>query len=637
MLSEDKLIEARHKLSAGRIIAIRMLPYFETTLMAMVTMEMPGFGKFTVDKRWRFYYDPELCLTMTTQEIAAEWIHNVEHIVRKHEERFASLEGHTHDHKKYNAAADGAINSDLKEQGIIMPNPDQQFYAEPNPQFPTWKKNMSAEEMYFSAGGGGSTSDPVEDVKNGGKSEDDSDPGESSGSSDNSTGGEGPDAEDEESEASDDTRSSSSEEDAEMPAEGLDGSDEGEDSSKADKDSENPSKAESGGDTSDPEGNPEDSDASDNEGVESKDNKGDSSEDIDHDGSESDESGDDGEIGNGSSEDDEESGDDGEDDDSEFQLENSGSAEGVQQIGDTASNDEHEDGSDEGDGDTPSTGPAAPGNGEEKPGDTNSKPLPDCGSAVGGPKREYESNDEDDGSVDDLSADTLLKKTAEAIQAYADSNPGKVPGGLLREAKNILEPQIDWVDEFLSMFRAVTAKHSGYANYSYSRPSRRSSGSAFILPVMRNPPAPEVAIVLDTSGSMDEGKEIAMALAEMEEILNRVARFSETQSIKIINCDSASTEVAIVRDLNDFEIIGGGGTDMRVGIKAAAELKPRVDIIMTITDGFTPWPKEPPADNPYATYIVLLVGNARARRVNPPEWMTSVEVKIPQKRSGLRM
>lgn len=628
MLNDEQIIQARHKLSAGRIIAIRTLPYFGTTLMAMVTVETPGLGKFTVDKRWRFYYDPEMCLKLSVQEIAAEWIHNVEHIVRKHDERFSALEGHNHDPQKYNAAADGAINSDLKEQGIIMPNPDQQFYAEPNPQFPMWKKNMSAEEMYFSAGGG--VAGTISEEKNaGGQSNEDSEPNDSENSE------------------SKDSENSESGEKSETPSD---------EETKEQEDSQD-SKNDTSGDDSQDESTKEDSKTpsadpkEDNANVnpsEDKEPSGDPSDDEleDYRNPSADADSDSGESDSGEKENDDSS--EGGEGESEGKGENSPSDnEGEESSGQNSDGDETSSGlipydeedpagsENESDGNSNSSGE---GNEGDDSGESDSgKPLPDCGSAAGGPPREYESNDEDDGSVDAVSADTLLKKTAEEIQAYANSNPGKVPGGLLREAKNILEPQIDWVDEFLSMFRAITTKHSGYSNYSYSRPSRRSSGSAFILPVLRNPPSPEVAVVLDTSGSMDESKEIAMALAEMEEILNRVTRFSESQSIKIINCDSASTEVAIVRDLDDFEIVGGGGTDMRVGIQAAAELKPRMNIIMTITDGFTPWPIDPPAENPYATYIALLVGSRTARRANPPEWMTVIEVKIPQKRFGLHM
>jgi predicted metal-dependent peptidase len=271
--------------------------------------------------------------------------------------------------------------------------------------------------------------------------------------------------------------------------------------------------------------------------------------------------------------------------------------------------------------------------GEDSAGEPkNSDPMPDCGSAVDGEPRDYEEKDTDDGSVDESTEEFLKRKTAESIMDFEKSNPGSVPGGLLREAKDILDPQVDWQSEFAALIRHVSALHAGYADYSYQRPSRRSSGSAFIMPSMRQPPAPEITIILDTSGSMDESKELAMALGEMEEIVSRSARFSVSQSVRIINCDSADNVAVVVRDLKDFEIIGGGGTDMRVGIKAAAEMKPAADIIITITDGYTPWPNEIPYQNMKATYIALIVSRGKRKAKAPPEWMKVIEVVIPEKR-----
>ena len=41
---------------------------------------------------------------------------------------------------------------------------------------------------------------------------------------------------------------------------------------------------------------------------------------------------------------------------------------------------------------------------------------------------------------------------------------------------------------------------------------------------------------------------------------------------------------------------------MRVGLQAAGELKPAIDICVVMTDGFTPWPA---AETPFKTIIVL--------------------------------
>lgn len=630
MLSDNDLIQARHRLAAGRILATKQFPYYHTTMMSMVTVEMPGLGKFAVDRRWRLYFDPELCLRWSPEEIAAEWIHNVEHIIRKHEERFKSLEGSSHDPQVYNAAADAAINSDLKSQGINMPDPETRFYAEKNTVFPTWKKSMSAEEMYFSSRGASVFEDEFDENSGSPAGQN---PDEDSASSDDTKDSSESTKDDSEKDENEETSSSENKDEKESGNDEENPSSEGDSKDSKEKSDSSPEagEEESSGSPSDESGDSSDEDAPQTAG-EASEEKPDGSGDDSEDDSGSPTSEDDsknGESGKPSGSDASEDQDDQDDGDIQLHRDNSVESGDFQEIGDKQ--DPSKD--DSPPGDSSDGEPSQDENGTPSP-----KHLPDCGSAAGGPPRDYErKDDEEDGSVDPATANSLLEKTAKEIQSYAARNPGKVPGGLLREAQNILEPQIDWMDEFLALFRSVVAKISGYSNYSYARPSRRSSGSDFIMPILRNPPAPETAIVLDTSGSMDESKEIAMALAEMEDILNRVARFSETQSVKVINCDAAATSVVALRDMNDFEIIGGGGTDMRVGIKAAAEIHPRMDIILVITDGGTPWPKEIPKENPYATYIVLLVGPKATRNKALPEWMNVIEVKIPQKRFGLKM
>lgn len=583
MLSEEELIEARHKLAAGRILASRKMPYFTTALMAMSPHEREGLGTFAVDERWRMYYDPQKCLEWTVQEIAAVWLHEVGHVIRNHNERYKALEGHNHDPHLFNAAGDAAINSDLRDIDILLPNPELRYYAEPNPRYPQWKKGMTAEEMYFIGRGAGQEQPPEDDKSQG--------PLNTDSSSD----------EEHESEENDEDIDPFGDLDEADTEENSDANSDGESDESTDENADDDSLDSSGQES-------DSNDESDNSDTESEDDS----------------------EGNGSSDslDDQEDGEESE------------SGSGSSASSTTGEDDESEDGSGTGSdnqGDTKNEEPEEPSDGE---GDGSGTPLPDCGSAVDGEPRDYEETNDDDGSVDKTAADTLKKKTAEDILEYAKSNPGTVPGNLIREAENILDPQVDWRDEFAALTRHVAATHAGYTNYSYNRPSRRSSGSNFILPTMRNPPAPEIAIILDTSGSMDEKRELALGLAEMEDIINRSARYAQSQAIKIINCDSHAATVEVVRDLKDFQIVGGGGTDMRVGIKAAAELKPQVDIIITVTDGFTPWPKEIPEENPRAVYIALIVGSDRharsntTRNLNVPEWMKVIEVNIPQKRKG---
>ena len=46
--------------------------------------------------------------------------------------------------------------------------------------------------------------------------------------------------------------------------------------------------------------------------------------------------------------------------------------------------------------------------------------------------------------------------------------------------------------------------------------------------------------------------------------------------------------------LGAIRLEGGGGTDMGAGLDAAAALRPRPDLIIVLTDGFTPWRPAPP-------------------------------------------
>jgi predicted metal-dependent peptidase len=157
---------------------------------------------------------------------------------------------------------------------------------------------------------------------------------------------------------------------------------------------------------------------------------------------------------------------------------------------------------------------------------------------------------------------------------------------------------------------------AGRVDFSYRKPSRRSSISGdVILPSLRQP-LPKVAMVLDTSGSMNDGM-LAQSLAEVGGVLRSLG--VGRRQLDIICCDAEAFEAQKVMQAKDVILLGGGGTDMGVGLAKAAELRPKPDLIVVLTDGHTPWPAAAPKG------IRVIVGLMDPRG-SVPEWARAIDI-----------
>jgi predicted metal-dependent peptidase len=109
--------------------------------------------------------------------------------------------------------------------------------------------------------------------------------------------------------------------------------------------------------------------------------------------------------------------------------------------------------------------------------------------------------------------------------------------------------------------------------------------------------------------------DLAQVLVEVDGVLKAVG--VRGTGVRVLACDTAVQAARTVRSSREVQLLGGGGTDMAAGIEAAVETRPRPQIVVVLTDGFTPWPAEAP---PGVRVIVVLVGQGRRAAPRVPEW-----------------
>lgn len=236
----------------------------------------------------------------------------------------------------------------------------------------------------------------------------------------------------------------------------------------------------------------------------------------------------------------------------------------------------------------------------------------DCGSAADGRPRDGLG---DDDGLSDVRADLLRRQVAREV-ARAGREPGAVPSGLLRWARDVLSPQVDWRRRLDAELRRAVADVAGAADYSYRRPSRRASSSpGVVLPALRRP-VPELAVVCDTSASMSD-ELLEMSLAEVTGLLRGLGL---ARRLRVLACDAAAGPAQRITAAREVTLVGGGGTDMGAGIAAASALRPRPSVCVVLTDGYTPWPREAPRG------LRVIAGLLGADAPDAPEWARSVRV-----------
>ncbi|HQR78998.1 MAG TPA: VWA-like domain-containing protein [Actinomycetota bacterium] len=243
-----------------------------------------------------------------------------------------------------------------------------------------------------------------------------------------------------------------------------------------------------------------------------------------------------------------------------------------------------------------------------------------CGSGCDGMAREHDlpPGDAELPGLSTQAAEAIRQTVAIEFREHCTTY-GSIPGEWGRWVSQILDPVVPWQQVLHAAVRRGIGWGQGQVDYTYSKISRRQqSVGAAIVPALRRP-VPAVAVVIDTSGSIDDGL-LSQALGEVKAVLASLA--VADSSVTVLAVDAAVHTVAQVRDVNHVRLAGGGGTDMGAGISGALACRPAPQTVIVLTDGYTPWPAVPAP----VPVIVGVLGRQRDQLPPTPDWVQRVEV-----------
>ena len=242
-----------------------------------------------------------------------------------------------------------------------------------------------------------------------------------------------------------------------------------------------------------------------------------------------------------------------------------------------------------------------------------------CGFERGGP------DDDAQGGPDGPDAARREQLRRQAAQDVVDHayyrGEWTVPEGLQQWASAAVEPKADWRRLLASELRKGIHRRPGTGEPAWTRPPRRPDDGPVLRPGTARPTA-NIAVVVDTSGSM-RSEDHASAVAEIHAILRTAV---PGEAITVHSADERAIAAQTITQTRQIALTGGGGTDMGQAIIDAAAARPRPAVIITITDGHTPWPEERPP-GVTGTVIAVLTRPYHAHLV--PAWITSVHATAP--------
>lgn len=228
----------------------------------------------------------------------------------------------------------------------------------------------------------------------------------------------------------------------------------------------------------------------------------------------------------------------------------------------------------------------------------NGEPIPEPGaggngsSITDGSSRLWESAGQPEGSMSEGDVESLITSACHKAQGSLGDDISFALKDVMRSISKISE------DPWSMILRLTRGKLNSFRSRggkrTYRRINRRGIGHGICRPVKRSG-KPQLAICLDTSGSMG-GDDYDKAYAVIKKLLDNLGA---NENVCVITGDVAAKTKRVINkhvsdsELKNLELNGGGGTDVGVLIEdTIAQAKPTPDVIVAITDGYTPWPSQ---------------------------------------------
>ena len=180
--------------------------------------------------------------------------------------------------------------------------------------------------------------------------------------------------------------------------------------------------------------------------------------------------------------------------------------------------------------------------------------------------------------------DAMKDEIREAVlQAAQGSDASNLPGGVQRMINQLTRPKMDW-RSLINMKIPSLLKN----DYTYQNFNKKYMQQGIIIPGLNQEEAIDVAIMVDTSGSISQQmleeqlSEVVGIMDMYEEFVIRIWQFdTEVYGYAEFTKDTA-------HDIMTYEMRGGGGTDFDVNWKYMKEQGIEPQMLIAFTDG-EPW------------------------------------------------